>query len=50
MIRVLKQMDEMGMKITKETASQKAEHPILGYLTASEWYKKCCSSSRHSFN
>jgi hypothetical protein len=38
-IRVLKQMDEYGARITKENVNQKAEHPILGYLTAQEWYK-----------
>ena len=39
MIRVLKQMDEYGKKITKDTQSKKAEHPILGFLNAEEWYK-----------
>ena len=39
MIRVLKHMDEWGSKITEDNMSQKAEHPVLGYLTATEWYR-----------
>lgn len=39
MIRVLKHMDEWGRKITQENINNKAEHPILGFLTAQEWYK-----------
>lgn len=39
MIRVLKQMDEYGKKITKESLSQKSEHPVLGFLNAKEWYE-----------
>ena len=39
MIRVLKQMDEWGSKITTENMHQKAEHPVLGCLSVVEWYR-----------
>ena len=39
MIRVLKNMDECWAHISSDNPNQKAEHPVLGYLTASEWYR-----------
>jgi len=39
MIRVLKQMDELGKEINKGNKDQKAEHPVLGFLSIEEWYR-----------
>jgi hypothetical protein len=38
-IRVLKQMDEWGEKILTIDKQHKAKHPVLGYLSACEWYR-----------
>ena len=39
MYRVLKAMEEWGRKITDENPKGKIEHPVLGMLSALEWYK-----------
>ena len=39
MYKVLKKMEEISKTISDSNIKNKAEHPILGFLTIAEWYR-----------